>query len=269
MTNNTIQITQLHNKKNKNTSSRIEYFKKQQPEKSKNYIYTNFYISRQIKNILTRNQLPINKQLPINIIKNDDIYEFINEKLVNNYKIFNLLLVILKENIDKINEVKKKISGTLTNKLRGTFGLKKKINNSKKKEYENVIKHLEHSKKNIIKVFIKFINNDYKKVLDEIVKNLEETKNKIVKNLESKKINNQSNQQPTQSTTNLINNQSNSTTNPINNQSNSTTNQIQQPNKFNNQTKSTTNQIQQPNKIKMNPMKIKKNLSINPFNQFE
>jgi hypothetical protein len=267
MTNNTIQITQLHNKKNKNTSSRIEYFKKQQPEKSKNYIYTNFYINKEIKNILTSKP----NQLSINIIKNDDIYEFINKNLVNNYKIFNLLLVILKENIDKINEVKKKISGisSFTNKLRGTFGLKKKINNSKKKEYENVIKHLEHSKKNIIKVFIKFINNDYKKVLDEIVKNLEETKNKIVKNLESKKINNQSNQQPTQSTTNLINNQSNSTTNPINNQSNSTTNQIQQPNKFNNQTKSTTNQIQQPNKIKMNPMKIKKNLSINPFNQFE
>ena len=176
-----LQINKLHSSKNKNTSSRIEYFKKKSANISKNRIYTNYNLNKKNKNIISTTK---NNKTVISLLNtNNDIYEFIYKNLLNNYKIFNTLLIILKENMDKINEINKKIKNINNasriskgiNHLRSSMGFKKKINNTKKEGYENVLKHLEYSKKNIIRVFIKLIKNDYINILNEIVKKLTKT----------------------------------------------------------------------------------------------
>ena len=177
-----LQINKLHSSKNKNTSSRIEYLKKKPANISKNRIYTNYNLNKKNKNIIsiTKNNITV-----ISLLNTDDIYEFIYKNLLNNYKIFNTLLIILKENMDKINEINKKIKyinnasriSKSINSIRSSMGYKKKINNTKIEEYKNVLKHLEYSKKNIIRVFIKLIKNDYINILNEIVKKLTKTLN--------------------------------------------------------------------------------------------
>jgi hypothetical protein len=186
-TQNNIIIKPLHNKKNKNTGSRTEYFKKEKVNPNKNIIYTNYNLVKNSSNIIT------SKEKKIRIINNDDVYEFISKNLLNTYNIFNLLLLLLKENMDKIKEVQKKIKNIKnptrisrgTNMLRGKLGFK--INNkmNKKIEYENVIQHLEHSKKNIINAFKKFINKDYDFIKNKIIDKLDEEVTKLSQPLPS------------------------------------------------------------------------------------